>query len=322
MIDKVKNTIREDYDAYREEFVNSVSSNVKIIDSVLSYILKRKGKELRPILCILSARLCGEPNKQTYLAASLLEIMHIATLVHDDIVDDADKRRGWPAINRVWGNKLSLLIGDYMFSKSLINMVKLNSYDSLELLSSTAENLSKGEILQIQQALKKEVSEDGYLAMITDKTASLFAASCKLGSLSVSDNKVYNDSLFNFGQNMGIAFQMKDDLFDIYGDKKKLGKPIGYDLKKNMLTLPIIHCLKDKSFVDKKVFIRKLKKFGNKNDLQNIKNVVAESGGIDYTEKMIKKYTDSAANDIKAFPDSIYKDLILEILNFNISRKI
>ena len=322
MIDKIKTSIREDYDAYRKEFENSVSSNVKIIDSVLSYIMKKKGKELRPILCILSARLCGEPSKDTYLAASLLEIMHIATLVHDDIVDDADKRRGWPTINRVWGNKLSLLIGDFMFSKSLINMVKLQSSESLELLSMTAENLSKGEILQIQQSLKKDLSEEGYLRMITDKTASLFSASCKLGALSVTDSKESHDALFSFGQNLGIAFQMKDDLFDIYGDKKKLGKPVGYDLKKNMLTLPVIHALKDKGMVERKVFVRTLKKYGRMNDLDNIKAVIADSGGIEYTEMMIERYTENAKNDIKSFPNSIYKDLMLEILNFNISRNI
>lgn len=322
VIEKIKQTIKEDYDAYRDEFKQSTRSDIRIIDSIISYIMKKKGKELRPILCMLSARLCGIPNKETYLSASLLEIMHVATLVHDDIVDEADKRRGWPTISNMWGNKLSLLMGDFMFSKSLINMVKLNSSESLLLLSKTAEKLSKGEILQIQQSLRKDISEDGYFRMIRDKTASLFSASCKLGALSVTNDKSKYDALFEFGQNLGMAFQMKDDLFDIYGNKKKLGKPVGYDLKKNMLTLPVIYMLKDKGIIEKKVIISKLRSYGKKKDLSSISSMVAEYGGIKYTEKKIQEYSDNAINNLKIFSNSNYKNLMVEILNFNISRNI
>ena len=250
--------IAEYMDRFDAVYQDSLKSDVKIINTIIGYISKKKGKRLRPKLCLLSARLCGEPTENTFKAAALIEMIHVATLIHDDVVDDAELRRGWPSINRIWKNKLSILVGDFMFSKALSNMIHLKNFDALNILSSTAERLSRGEILQIEKAIKKNMTEEVYYKMVSDKTASLFSAACELGGLTVVEDEDKGHALANFGEKFGLVFQIKDDLLDITGNIEGLGKPAGFDLKKNILTLPLIYLFENLDHSETKAVRRQL----------------------------------------------------------------
>ena len=228
----VTSPISENLICFEKIYRESLHSDVKLINTIIRYISRKKGKQLRPRLCLLSAGLCGEPTENTYRAAALIEMIHVATLIHDDVVDDANLRRGWPSINRVWKNKLSILVGDFMFSKALTNMIHLKDFDALDILSSTAERLSQGEIQQIEKAIKKNMTEKVYYQMVSDKTASLFSAACKLGAMTVTEDNDKREALAKFGEKFGLVFQIKDDLLDITGNVEGLGKPAGFDLKK------------------------------------------------------------------------------------------
>ena len=319
LIKQISSHILDDMIRYEKCLENSTASNVKLINTIVKYILNHKGKTFRPILCILSARLNGKPNEMTFLSAATVETLHVATLLHDDVVDDAEIRRGWPTINKIWKNKLTILIGDYMFSKSLKNISLLKNFESIEILSSISERLSEGEILQIENAINKNMSEEIYFKMIQDKTASLLGASCKLGfiSNSNSDNK---EHIQKFGEYLGIAYQLKDDLFDVIGKVDIIGKKSNLDLKKNMLTLPYIHMLNAVDANNKKEIISKLKYHYNKKDLKNIKKLIDQQNGIEYTENKITEYTQLAIQELNVFEDSIFKNLLIESLNFNSKR--
>jgi len=254
----VTSPIRENLIRFEAVYRESLHSDVKLINTIIRYISRKKGKQLRPRLCLLSAGLCGEPTENTYRAAALIEMIHVATLIHDDVVDDANLRRGWPSINRVWKNKLSILVGDFMFSKALTNMIHLKDFDALDILSSTAERLSQGEIQQIEKAIKKNMTEKIYYQMVSDKTASLFSAACKLGVMTVTEDNDKREALAKFGEKFGLVFQIKDDLLDITGNVEGLGKPAGFDLKKNILTLPLIYLFENLPASEAKVVKRQL----------------------------------------------------------------
>ena len=243
MIAKISNELSDDLKLYERALKESLKSKVNLINTVVNYALKRKGKRFRPLLCILCSRLDGTPNKKTFLSASTVEILHVATLLHDDVVDDAEIRRFWPTINKVWKNKLAILIGDYMFSKSLKNISKLDDIDSIKILSDTSDRLSEGEILQIENAINKSMSEEIYFKMVSDKTASLLTSACVLGFKStitnLSNKNKELESIKNFGEYLGIAYQLKDDLFDIIGKLDNIGKTSNLDLKKKYVNSPI-----------------------------------------------------------------------------------
>ena len=305
---------------FKEVYRESLKSDIKLINTVIRYISRKKGKQLRPYLCLLSARLCGEPTENTFRAAALIEMIHVATLIHDDVVDDAELRRGWPSINRVWKNKLSILIGDFMFSKALTNMIHLKDLDALQILSNTAERLSQGEIQQIEKAIKKNMTKDVYYQMVSDKTASLFSAACKLGAMTVTEDQDQRCALERFGEKFGLVFQIKDDLLDITGNVDGLGKPAGFDIKKNILTLPLIHLFENMNPVDGKKIRRKLKNHVKKMELKQIRDLIEQHGGIQFAESQINRLSDEAHNDLKIFPQSIYKDSLISALEFNFNR--
>ena len=206
---QITQPIIEDVKIFQKEFENALNSEVRLINTISKYMIKNKGKNIRPILTILSARLCGEPTINSYRAAAMMELLHIATLIHDDVVDDATLRRGRPSINRVWKNKLSVLMGDFILSKALINMIGLKDFDALEQISSTAEKLSAGEILQIEKSITRSMTEDVYFEMISQKTASLIATSCELGAITTTKKEKDRQATFSFGENLGMAFQIK-----------------------------------------------------------------------------------------------------------------
>ncbi len=321
MINKIFNTkkipdyINQDIEAFNRVIEKSLTTNVKLINKVIAYVLKKKGKQLRPLLCCLSARLKGVANSKTYLSSALVEIIHIATLLHDDVVDKSDFRRGWPSVHKVWKNKVSILIGDYMFSRSLINMVNLDNIKSLKLFSKTAKRLSEGEILQIEKSLSSNMDEETYFIMIRDKTASLFSCSCALGGLSADCTVEEYNALYSFGEKLGMAFQIKDDLFDFIGDKKVIGKPVGFDVKKNMITLPVIHLMSKLSRSESKKVLKKIKS----NKLNPVE-ILEKHGSIDYTIDTLNRISQEAHDELNIFPDSNAKTLLLECLKFNLNR--
>ena len=321
MINKIFNTknipnyVNQDIEAFNKVIEESLSTNVKLINKVIAYVLKKKGKQLRPLLCCLSARMKGVANSKTYLSSALVEIIHIATLLHDDVVDKSDFRRGWPSVHKVWKNKVSILIGDYMFSRSLINMVDLDNIKSLKLFSKTAKRLSEGEILQIEKSLSSKMDEKTYFFMIRDKTASLFSCSCALGGLSAGCTVQEYNALYSFGEKLGMAFQIKDDLFDFIGDKKIIGKPVGFDVKKNMITLPVIHLMSKLSSSESKKILKKMK-----NNKFNSIEILEKYGSIDYTIDVLNRISKEAHDELNIFPDSNAKTLLLECLKFNLNR--
>jgi octaprenyl-diphosphate synthase len=317
---QVSNIIKSDITQFRLVFQQSLDSDVKLINTVIGYISKKKGKQIRPTLTLLSARMCGEPTEMTYRSAALIEILHVATLIHDDVVDEADIRRGIPTINRIWKNKISILVGDYMFSKSLSNMIYLKDFKALQILTDTAQRLSQGEILQIEKAIKKDITEEIYYRMISDKTASLISAACELGAITTTDDNEKHLAMKRFGEKLGVAFQLKDDLLDIVGNVKGTGKPSGFDVKKNMMTLPLIHILSNCEKTEKQEIIRKLKRHAKRSDLSSVRKLIEEKGGVDYTKSEIHRISLSARTDLEIFDDSDYKSALFKILDFNVNR--
>ena len=310
--------IKDDLKLFQKEFEAALESDVKIITTVAKYIIKRRGKRFRPILTLLSAHLCGKPTKNTYRAAAVMELLHIATLIHDDIVDDAEYRRGFPAINRVWKNKVALLMGDYVLSKSLIYMIKMRDFKVLDSIGATAEDLSSGELLQIEKSRKNRMDEDVYYKMIGKKTASLIASSCELGAITASENEKDHKTLKLFGENLGMAFQIKDDLFDLLGSESETGKDLAADVISNMITLPVIYSLKtaDSSTVRQiNKLLRKTKK--NKRLENDLKGVIQSAGGFDYAKSKIAEYSDQALMLIEPYPDSIYKQTLVDLVKYN-----
>ena len=320
-LETIKAPIKEDLRYFETEFKQALNSDVKLINSISGFLVKNRGKRIRPILTILCARLCDTPSKYSYKAAAMMELLHVATLIHDDIVDDAKMRRGKPSIKQVWKNKISVLMGDFILSKALINMVNLKNFDALDLISQTAEKLSAGEIMQIEKSLTRNMPKEVYYDMINQKTASLIAASCELGAITTTNDKSDRKSTFEYGNNLGMAFQIKDDLFDFLGSENETGKDSGGDVKKNMITLPLIFCLENATRSEKK----KLKtlvgsKKKSKSNLREINDLIAELGGFDYSKNKLQEFSDKAVAAIDVYDDSETKNSLIKLVEFNVSR--
>ena len=314
--------ILEDIKIFQKEFENALDSEVRLINSISKYMIRNKGKNIRPILTILSARLCGKPTLNSYKAAAMMELLHVATLIHDDVVDDATLRRGKPSVNRVWKNKLSILMGDFILSKALINMVGLRDFDALEQISITAEKLSAGEILQIEKSITRSMTEEVYFEMIGQKTASLIATSCELGAITTTKKDNDRAATHTFGQNLGLAFQIKDDLFDLLGSESDTGKNSGGDVKQNMVTLPLIFSKANMSRLEyrelKNLLLQTKKK--NRSIIKKISDMVEETGGIDYAKKKLDEFSELAVNAINVYPESEVKTSLIDLVAFNASR--
>jgi len=313
--------IDKEYKKFDKYFTDSMLTDVKLINSVVRYVAKRKGKRFRPRLCLLSAKLCGEINENTYRASALIEMIHVATLIHDDIVDEANMRRGWPSVGRVWKNKVAILVGDYLFSNALSKMCDIDDWDALRVLSKTAKRLSQGEIMQVESALSKDLDEPGYLKMIGDKTSSLISASTLIGAITATKDQERRDSLFRYGEKLGTMFQIKDDLLDITGLEREIGKPTMFDLKKNMLTLPLIYILSKQEKSSRKQFMSDLKYLSKKNKKKEIKSMIIDMGGVEYAEKKIEQLSEEAMDDLRQFDNSEAKNALVSAINFNMNRK-
>ena len=313
--------IFDDIKLFEKEFRNALRSEVRMINMIGKYILRHKGKHIRPILTILSSRLCGQPTLNSYKAAAMIELLHVATLIHDDVVDDANQRRGFPSINRMWKNKVAVLMGDFIFSKTLINMIGLKDFSALELIASTAEKLAAGEILQIEKSLTKSMNEQSYYDMIYQKTASLISTSCELGAITSSGKDKDREAMVTYGTKLGMAFQVKDDLFDILGNEKDTGKDMGADVKKNLVTLPLIHAYDQAS----KIEIRKLNKILSSKkktrfDLDHLKEIIDRVGGFNYAKGKIIEFNEQALEAISPYPNSPYKQSMIDLIAFNMQR--
>jgi len=317
----IKNVVSDEMHLFDSKFTESMRSHVFLINKVAGYITKQRSKKIRPLLVILSGKLCGELTENTYQAAVLVELMHTATLIHDDVVDGAEIRRGIPSINAVWKNKLSVLMGDYLLSKTLINMINLRDFKALDLLSKTAERLSSGEILQIEKSRSDGMDEEIYYQMIKDKTASLISAACELGAITITEDQEKANALSEYGEYLGMAFQIKDDLFDFIGKRSIIGKPVGRDVKENMITLPLLHTVDTLPSKESKKMLKTMKRGAKNKQVKEILKKVANNGGVTYAKEKLQEFTLAAVDALNPFPESEYKQALSDFALFNMIRE-
>ena len=312
--------IEKELAAFEELFKNAVKSNVPLLDRILKYVVKTKGKQLRPTFVILSSQLCGNINEKTYRAASLVELLHTATLVHDDVVDEAAERRGFFSVYALWKNKASVLVGDYLLAKGLLLSLENNDYKTLHILSDAVSKMSEGELLQLEKSRLLNITEKDYFSIIRNKTASLLASACAAGANAATDNDVLTEKMRCFGEYTGIAFQIKDDLFD-YGTDD-VGKPTGNDIKEKKLTLPLIFTLEHAESSLKRKLKYLLKNSNRrKESIDFIINAVKASGGIEYTIEKMNEYKQLALNILYEFPPSETRDCLEALVKFTTERK-
>jgi octaprenyl-diphosphate synthase len=314
------NLIENELSIFEEKFKDAAKSNVSMLDRIMRYIVKRKGKQLRPMFVFLSAKLCGEVNESTYRAASLVELLHTATLVHDDVVDDSLERRGFFSVYALWKNKVSVLVGDYLLAKGLLLSLDNNDFRILQLLSEAVRQMSEGELLQIEKSRSLNLDESIYFEIIKNKTASLLASACGAGAFSTSHDEEVTSRLRLFGEKVGIAFQIKDDLFDYAGED--IGKPTGNDIKEKKLTLPLIYTLNNVDKKTKKELIYIIKNENTKRSrIDYLINVVNKTGGIDYTINKMNEYKSEALQILSTFPNSEVRSGFEDLVNFVTDRK-
>lgn len=317
---KILSPIKDELIEFQKHFASSLKSKVALVDLIMKYILRQKGKKIRPVLVLLSAKLSGKITERTYIAATLVELLHTATLIHDDVVDDAKTRRGLASINAVWKNKASVLIGDYLLSQGLLISLSNNECGFLKATSEAVKNMSEGELLQIQKARNFDATEETYFKVIKGKTASLIKTCCKLGGLSATDDVNKIEALSGFGENLGIAFQLRDDILDYMGRKALLGKATGNDLKEKKFTLPLLYSLRE-SPRKKAGEIMKLIKSDSTKKFTEVFDFVNEYGGIEYAVKKTEEYCNLAENYLKIFPEKDAKTSLLELLAFVSNRE-
>ncbi|RYZ27696.1 MAG: polyprenyl synthetase family protein [Chitinophagaceae bacterium] len=314
------NLIEAELELFERKFKDAAKSNVSMLDRVMRYVVKRKGKQIRPMFVFLSAKLCGEVNDSTYRAASLVELLHTATLVHDDIVDDSLERRGFFSVYALWKNKVSVLVGDYLLAKGLLLSLDNNDFEILKILSEAVRRMSEGELLQMEKSRSLNLDETVYLEIIKNKTASLLSSACGAGAWSVSGDPVLTDKMRLFGEKVGMAFQIKDDLFDY--TSQNIGKPTGNDIKEKKLTLPLIYALNNIDKQTKKEIIYIIKNENTrKSKIAYITDVVTKSGGIDYTIDKMLAYKEDALAILNSFPHSPIRDGFEDLVNFVTDRK-
>lgn len=314
------NIIAEELNTFEKKFAEAVKSETLLLDTIMKYVIKRKGKQLRPKFVLLSAKLHGEINESTYRAAALVELLHTATLVHDDVVDDSLERRSFFSINALWNKKIAVLVGDYLLSKGLLLATSNNDFHHLHILSDAVKQMSEGELLQIQKARKLNLNEDIYFEIIRNKTASLLSSACAIGAYSTSGNEEITSKMKLFGEKVGIAFQIKDDLFD-YG-KEDIGKPTGNDIKEKKLTLPLIYTLNNVPAAAKRELIYIIKN-ENKNSkkVQFVIDTVTDVGGIKYASAKMNTYRDEALKILYSFPDNPVRKALEDLVRFTTDRK-
>lgn len=318
-LEEIQEPIAEHLKRFEKTFKASMQSNVPLLDRITQYILKRKGKQMRPMFVFLSAGLTGEITESTYRGASLVELLHTASLVHDDVVDDAYERRGFFSVNALWKNKVAVLVGDFLLSKGMSLSVKHNELNLLKIMSDAVEEMSEGELLQIEKARKLDIEESVYFEIIRKKTASLIASCCACGASSAGASQEVIDNLYLFGEKVGIAFQIKDDLFDFGLDD--VGKPVGNDIKEKKMTLPLILALNEASPREKRRIINLVKNHNeDTNKIAEVINFVRSSDGMGRAKARMTQYQQEAFDILKTFPDNVYRAGLEQLVRFTTER--
>ena len=322
IVEQIKQPIAFEMELFEQKFQLSMSSKVALLNRITHYIVNRKGKQMRPMFVFLVSKMVsnGEISERTYRGASVIELIHTATLVHDDVVDDSNRRRGFFSINALWKNKIAVLIGDYLLSKGLLLSIDNNDFDLLKIISIAVREMSEGELLQIEKARKLDITEDVYYEIIRQKTATLIAACCSLGAASVKPESQHVETMRKFGELIGMAFQIKDDLFDYTEDK--IGKPTGIDIKEQKMTLPLIYVLNQASKKDKSWLINSIK--NHNKDKVRVKEVITfvkDNGGLEYAVQKMKQFQTEALSILQTYPVSDYRNSLELMVNYVIDRK-
>lgn len=316
----IKGPIEQELIRFETHFRESMKSHVALLDTIMHYVVKRKGKQVRPMFVFLSAKLFGPTEESTYVAASMVELLHTATLIHDDVVDDANERRGFFSLNALWKNKIAVLVGDYLFSQGLLVSLKNKDYQTLEILASAVKSMIEGELLQSQKARRLDIDEAIYYEIISQKTASLIASACSAGAATTTKDEDTIEKMRLFGEKIGIAFQIRDDLFDF--GSEDVGKPLGIDIKEKKMTLPLIYALNHASTSDKRRIMRIIKKDNDKKEkVQEVIDFVNQSGGIEYSREAMIRYRQEAFDILLSFPESPSRDALQQLVNFVTERK-
>ncbi len=321
IISEIKYPIKEEMKLFEKKFKNSLQSKVPLLDRIMHYIIKRKGKQMRPMFVFLTSKMFGEMNEKCYRAASLIELLHTATLVHDDVVDEANLRRGYFSVNALWKNKIAVLVGDFLLSKGLLLSVENEDFDLLKIVSSAVKDMSEGELLQIEKARRLDIKEEIYFEIIRKKTAVLISSCCACGSSAMNESEETIEKLAIFGEKVGIAFQIKDDLFD-YTQSKLIGKPTGIDIREQKMTLPLIYTL---NTVDKKTrgeIINTVKNHHkNEEKVAELIQLVKNTGGLEYAEKVMLEYQKEALMLLESFPENEARKSLQKLVKYVIDRE-
>ncbi len=313
--------VQHHLEAFEQVFRDSLRSRIGLVDLITKYIVRQKGKRVRPILVLLSAELCGGVNEKTYRGATLVEILHTATLVHDDVIDEADTRRGLASINAIWKNKIAVLMGDYLLSRGLLLSLENDDFPFLKITSTSVRRMSEGEIHQIQKSRKLDMDEETYLRIIGDKTASLLSTCCEIGATSATDDPEKRMLLREYGEDVGLAFQIRDDLLDYVGRRSITGKPTGLDLSEKKLTLPLIHALAGAPRSEAKEILSMIRGGGKKLSVTRVVEFVERHGGIAYADAQAREFSDRARERLMAFPDSPAREALLAFASFVVERE-
>ena len=322
IVAQIKEPVDEEMELFEKKFHESMSSKVALLNRITYYIVNRKGKQMRPMFVFLTAKLLndGRVNERTYRGASVIELIHTASLVHDDVVDDSNKRRGFFSVNALWKNKIAVLVGDYFFSKGLLLSIEHGDIDLLKIISEAVREISEGELLQIEKARRLDITEDVYYNIIRQKTATLIAACCSMGACSVKPGAPEVEAFRQFGELCGMAFQIKDDLFDY--TEAKIGKPTGIDIKEQKMTLPLIYALNHCDPKEKRWLINSVK--NHNRDKKRVKEVIAfvkEKGGLSYAESRMHDFKERALRLLDPYPSSEYKDALGLMVSYVVDRK-
>jgi octaprenyl-diphosphate synthase len=310
-----KELLENDLKIFEKKFAEGIKSNTRLVDGIMKYLIKQKGKQIRPLFALLSAKLCGSINESTYQAATLVELLHTATLVHDDVVDESHMRRSFFSINALWGKKAAVLAGDYLLAKGLLLSLENDHFFILKILSQAVRDMSEGELLQLEKARRLDITEEIYFEIITKKTASLISSACAVGAFSAHNNMEQKELFALFGKYAGIAFQIKDDLLDYAVND--IGKPTGNDIKERKLTLPLIYTLQQCSSADKRFIINTVKNNNNNQQaVQKLMGIINDTGGITYTQEKLTYYIEQAINSLQTLPDSKEKQAMIELVHY------
>ncbi|MBO6575861.1 MAG: polyprenyl synthetase family protein [Rhodothermales bacterium] len=318
-IAEIQQPVRADLDAFRTFFRDAMRTRVRLLDLVIRYVLRRKGKQLRPLLVLLSARATGSVTETTYRGAALVELLHTATLVHDDVVDDSERRRGQWSVNVLWKNKVGVLLGDYLLSRGLLLALDAKDYDLLHTVSDAVRRMSEGELLQLEKARRLDIDEDTYFRIISDKTASLLSACTTCGAVSVTEDADLIDRMRRFGEQLGLAFQIRDDLFDF--GVADVGKPLGIDLKEKKMTLPLIHALGKASAGERRRIMRIVRKSRKTDqDVRRVADWVQQQGGLEYARDRMFGFAREALALLEPLPDSPARASLQKLVAFTVLR--